>query len=372
MRTRNTKRKDRWYLPNDNPLSRLGYIYNRGGIAYLCVGTCRVTSKLPFIEQSKIRCFDMLIDMIENLNFRKSNSVSTFSDAIKLYFKSNNNLNEKRIEHLTIAIKALITEEYYLNETDELRQHILDNVKLLQNTKSPKRNSNYSSSTINAYLNSVNQITSFMLSEGLISKNPINIKLHQIKSNEQIVLTYTPDEIIKIKDYFADNLEMLYLIELALITGARVNELVHIHWNDITDDYIVIHGKGDRDRPFPISPFPELKELLTKIKLHKPNGYLFRLQTPTQYQRFLQIALKKIGLYAEGKNFHSFRKTRENELIDNSNFNAEDVADLLGHSIAMQKEHYRIRLQGKELNEKLLKSIERNRLIAQFKHTTKR
>lgn len=49
-------------------------------------------------------------------------------------------------------------------------------------------------------------------------------------------------------------------------------------WNDINDGMILIQIKGNRERQFPIKPFPEVKQILNELRELNNNGseFLFR------------------------------------------------------------------------------------------------
>ena len=67
MRPRNLKRKDRWYLPKDHPFVRLGYVYERKEIAYICVGSFRKSTNIPFIKSNKELV--LIINDLHELNY---------------------------------------------------------------------------------------------------------------------------------------------------------------------------------------------------------------------------------------------------------------------------------------------------------------
>jgi integrase len=139
-----------------------------------------------------------------------------------------------------------------------------------------------------------------------------------------------------------------------------------LRWSDINEQYINITGKNNRPRVFPLEPFPELRALIAEMP--KTHDKVFA-DNVRYFQKKLHECLHKLNLYQAGKNFHSFRKTLENDLIHNQDFDMPVVAELLGHSVDVQKRHYLEELQGAQLNEKLLRNIAKSKSFAHQPHT---
>lgn len=362
MRTRNPKRKDRWYLPPNHPLNRFGYVYNRGGIAYLRIGQSRKTTNIPFIESSKELVFSLLIEFIHQKKFASQTKIATLSAGVTLFFTIHQNLSLVRVQSIKHSIKSLIKQDFFLNESDKIRNHIIENINHLTKTLNRKP------STMNKHTSNLFQFFAFLHSEGYIDKNPISKNLMNIKEQEAEILTYTQQELQSIFEYFTD-LDYKHFFQFMYITGVRISEAISLEWSDITENYIDIKGKGNIQRVIPIKPFKDLQLLLESMQLAKTSTKKVFQRSKRQYTRALKECLESLGIYEHRKNSHSFRKTRENELIHNQNFTTKVIAELLGHSESIQKKHYLKVLKGEELSQKLLREMEKNDYYAHQKHT---
>ena len=155
-----------------------------------------------------------------------------------------------------------------------------------------------------------------------------------------------------------------YLYKFLYLSGCRISEALSLKWVDVKDTYIEVLGKGKRIRTIPLEPFEDLRNLLTEMREFRKGEKLFERAGIT-YTIFLKNILVKLGIDSRGKNTHSFRKTRENELIHDQHFSAKLIAELLGHTEAVQKKHYLQTLQTEELNKNLLREMEINKNFTQ-------
>lgn len=82
--------------------------------------------------------------------------------------------------------------------------------------------------------------------EEIITKNPM-LKVEQIKTQKQKKKAFEEMEIEKIREQCRTKRERA-LIELLLSTWCRVSEVAQIRLDEINDNEILIHGKGEKDR----------------------------------------------------------------------------------------------------------------------------
>lgn len=82
--------------------------------------------------------------------------------------------------------------------------------------------------------------------EELVDKNPCE-KIERPKQRKQQKKAFTEIEIEKIRNACRTNREKA-IVETLLSTGCRVTELVLMKIDDINDDHLIVHGKGEKDR----------------------------------------------------------------------------------------------------------------------------
>lgn len=118
----------------------------------------------------------------------------------------------------------------------------------------------------------------------------------------------------------------------------------------------LIHGKGNRDRPFPINAFPEIFTVLEELKQFKDtnNGKLFKWNSYAKLEKWIRDAVSELGIENKG-NFHAIRKMRENQLIQDEDLDLNIVAEILGHIKRVQVKHYLDVLGAKKLTEIILR-----------------
>lgn len=87
---------------------------------------------------------------------------------------------------------------------------------------------------------------SFLHTEELIKRNPM-AKVESIKKSRIKKEAFTEIEVEKIRSKCGNSLETA-IVEVLLSTGCRVTELINIKINDINNDELIVHGKGDKDR----------------------------------------------------------------------------------------------------------------------------
>ncbi len=150
-----------------------------------------------------------------------------------------------------------------------------------------------------------------------------------------------------------------------MIIGVRIEEAIKINWLDISEDAILIHGKGGRDRQFPRLLFPEIESVLNNLKVFekKNNGKLLYWTSYAKLEMKLREACIELGFYEEGKSFHSIRKYCENKLINNDDFNPYEVAEIMGHSIQVQETHYKEILGAKRMTEKIFSRRNNKKIV---------
>ena len=147
-------------------------------------------------------------------------------------------------------------------------------------------------------------------SEEYIPKN-IAEGVKNAKRPKLKLLTFNDAEIRRLIEYFSgkDFLSVRNKTILAMFfdTGIRLNELLTMRKDQIFDDCILIHGKGNKERFVPISPF--LSKMLIRYEMVRnsyfedklPEGYFFlskngKMLSPEAINKFFKPAAKAVGV----------------------------------------------------------------------------
>lgn len=140
-----------------------------------------------------------------------------------------------------------------------------------------------------------------------------------------------------------------YMIELASLTGLRVNEVCTLKFQDIHDNTISIIGKGNRKRSIILgkrgkSLLKEYKDALTTFKRQsESNSLVFLNHRNKPYTRF--SVNKRFHFWVEQARirkcltFHSLRHRLASYLLD-KNFSLADTRDMLGHACISTTSRY--------------------------------
>ena len=127
-----------------------------------------------------------------------------------------------------------------------------------------------SPSYINGILKCLRAFFKFALGEGYISENPSQ-RVNWQREGKVLIETFTDDEVenllnaFDISNYLSCRNKLI--LAVAFDTGARNTEICDILNQDIKDNVILIHGKGNKERNVPLTPY--LKKLMMKYERKK-------------------------------------------------------------------------------------------------------
>ena len=97
-----------------------------------------------------------------------------------------------------------------------------------------------------------------------------------------LIETFTDEEVLSILKVYKGSsylaMRNKLILALAFDTGARNTELCDLQWGDIRKNVILIHGKGNKERHVPLTPY--LRKLLLQYEraknLYFQNRQIFR------------------------------------------------------------------------------------------------
>jgi integrase/recombinase XerD len=188
--------------------------------------------------------------------------------------------------------------------------------------------------------------------------------IKNVKKSKTIIKTFTDKQVINMLKCYSrfDYLSLRNKLMLILFfdTGIRLNELITLQKEQIKDEYIIIHGKGDKERVVPKSPF--LSKWLFKYMTIRESffndrvisNYVFlsrngKILTSEAIERII----KKAGEYAEiGSDIrvspHTCRHTFAQMQLKNG-LDVYSLSRIMGHENISITQQYLLGLKDKEV-----------------------
>ena len=320
-------------------LYRNAHLYNRDGVIYTHIRyeakKYRNTTNLvwhPDNFEYALNILEQRIQKIQNPHPEGKPFNEIFEQFLNLKTKY---VSKDTLYKYRLAWRHFITKDYTTNGIELMRQDIATNI----------ANSKLSNNTISKQLQLIEGFFNYCIEHNYIPKSPVTSSMIPPTSNVKVV-AYTDEEVKRIISYFPHNSDMNLLLRIIANTGMRVSEAVNLKRENILVDRIIIIGKGNIERFFPIQAGSELEKICTFCKKRETP---FTWTTKRRPERNLLTALKKLKINTTG--FHPLRKYFENKLID-SGVNIKVTAQLLGHTTQIQSKHYVTQLEmGTILNE---------------------
>lgn len=119
----------------------------------------------------------------------------------------------------------------------------------------------------NGILKNVRSFLNYCVQEGYITENPAH-GVKWIREPKVLINTFSDDEVIRMLNAFPPtnylNTRNNAIVAMFCDTGVRNTELCDIRDYDIRGRYIVIQGKGDKERQVPVTPL--LKKYMIKYE----------------------------------------------------------------------------------------------------------
>ena len=124
-----------------------------------------------------------------------------------------------------------------------------------------------SPSYINGILKSLRAFFKFAQDEEYIGNNPAT-RVNWQREGKVLIETFTDEEVHSLLNAFDFSTYLSarnkLILAIAFDTGARNTEICDILEEDVRDNMILIHGKGNKERHVPVTPY--LKKLLFKYQ----------------------------------------------------------------------------------------------------------
>ena len=174
----------------------------------------------------------------------------------------------------------------------------------------------------------------------------LTAKIQNVKKSKVLIRTFTEQELKRMTNFYQgydyltirNKVIMLFLID----TGIRLSELTELKEEQLKYDYIVIHGKGDKERVVPKSPL--LSKWLIKYLAIRKSYFAYRVipqniflskngrpLTNTMIDRIVKNAGKGCGVSADVRvSAHTFRHTYAQFQLK-AGVDVYSLSRLLGH-----------------------------------------
>lgn len=122
-------------------------------------------------------------------------------------------------------------------------------------------------SYINTVLKCIRAFFKYAHGEGYIQTNPAE-RISWQKEGKVLIATFSDEEVnalLRVFDFSTYlSARNKLILAIAFDTGARNTEICNIMLDDIRDNVILIHGKGNKERQVPLTPY--LKRIILKYR----------------------------------------------------------------------------------------------------------
>ena len=171
-------------------------------------------------------------------------------------------------------------------------------------------------------------------------------KIRSVKGEKTIIRTFTEEELKQMIAYYQGHdyltIRNKVIILMLIDTGIRLSELTGLTEEQIKYDYIIIRGKGSKERVVPKSP--QLSKWLIKFQAVRKSYFAYRLipdtlflsknakpLTNTMIDRIVKDAGRACGVSADVRiSAHTFRHTYAQYQLK-SGLDIYSLSRLLGH-----------------------------------------
>ncbi|MBR2796348.1 MAG: tyrosine-type recombinase/integrase [Clostridia bacterium] len=200
--------------------------------------------------------------------------------------------------------------------------------------------------------------------EGHIKTSPA-ASIRNMKQPKVLIMTFSENEIRGLLNHFSGrdfiSIRNKTIIALLFDTGMRLAEVINLRSEQIHDEYILVHGKGNKERLVPVSPFLA-KQLLRYRTVRDsyfedkrfPEGFVFvsnrgKQLTPEVIGMFLKQAAKEVGVNPQVRvSPHTCRHAFAHLQLKNG-LDLYSLSRLMGHENVAITQRYLAGLQNTEI-----------------------
>ena len=270
-------------------------------------------------------------------------------------------LSSKTIDNYRKQLQYLqryLSDEHQITDVEEVQSFHIKQFLDMMDDKG--RKARY----INDLLKVFKTFFNYCKAEGYIKECP-TARIKNMKQAKVVILTFSEEEIRQLLSYYhkRDFLSVRNRTMIALFfdTGMRLAEVISLRPEQIHDDYILVHGKGNKERLVPVSPY--LAKSLLQYKAMResyfegrkfPEGFVFvsnrgRKLTPEAVTKFLKKAAKDVGVNPQVRvSPHTCRHTFAHLQLKNG-LDLYSLSRLMGHENVAITQRYLEGVQDKEV-----------------------
>jgi len=207
--------------------------------------------------------------------------------------------------------------------------------------------------TIKNVLELLRRIISFGVKKGLIeAQSPTRLRFEMPRLNNQKTEDLTPPQLESLLQAIYNNRHkpVAQMMELAIYTGMRRSEILHLKWSDINFErgYIYIRGENDSqvgaksglEEKIPLND--HTREILQRLE-QTISPYVFPSRTGKPYvdvRRQANAIKKEAGLPDDFRAFHGLRHTFASLLASSGQVSMYELQKLLTHKSQAMTQRY--------------------------------
>ena len=243
---------------------------------------------------------------------------------------------------------SFVTETFFIEHLEELKpQHIKEFVSSLQDRGCKP-------SYTNDLLKAVRVMCGYAFREEYTS-TLLTKRIKNVKEPKVLIHTFSNKEILKMVKYYDKNdymsIRNRMIIMLLFDTGIRVSELMNMKPDQIQENYIVVYGKGRKERVVPRNPMVSkwlMKYMAARDKYFAcrvSQDYLFlskngKKLTTEAVNKLLKVAAEAVGVNPVVRvSPHTCRHTFAHQQLKNG-LDLYSLSRLLGHESVAITQRY--------------------------------
>jgi integrase/recombinase XerD len=260
---------------------------------------------------------------------------------------------EKQINYL---LRFLEQEKGVVDIEDVKPQHVKE---FLMNMRKAGRTVNY----FNDLLKAFKVLFRYAYEEGY-TETLITEKIKNAKGDKVIIRTFTDAEIRRIMNYYSGNdfltVRNKVILLLLIDTGIRLSELIGLTEEQIKADYLIINGKGAKERVVPKSPqlgkwlikYAAVRKAYFQYRITPDNLFLSknaRVMCTARVDRIIKVAGRGCEVSKDIRiSAHTFRHTYAQYQLK-SGLDIYSLSRLLGHESIAITQTYLNGMRDKEV-----------------------
>lgn len=227
-----------------------------------------------------------------------------------------------------------------------------------------KQKNGLSASYVNTILKNLRSFFRYCEEEGYIKENP-TLKAKWSKEPKVIIKTFSNEEVVRLLDVYKFttylNSRNKMIIAMLIDTGVRNTELCNILKSNINDRYIIVQGKGNKERQVSISPllkkymirFDRIREQYFKDKNIQNDNYLLsntgKALTKEQIERVVKEAGRRANVSENIRcSPHTLRHWYSQQQLRNG-LDVYSLSRLLGHETILITKRYLQSIQDEDI-----------------------